>query len=239
MRIIPVMDLKCGSVVHAIGGRREEYRPIQSQLVDSAEPEAVARAFRDQLVLFDLYVADLDAIGGTEPAHESYASLTKLGLRLMIDAGVRDIHRAVSVRAAVACDIVVGLESICGPGELARIVGKLGPACVWFSLDLRDSKPICNPIDWPEAEPAAIAELAIRAGVMQFIVLDLARVGGSDGTHTEGLCGELHKRHPRVQLLAGGGVRDANDLCRLEQIGVSGALVATALHDGRLTPRDW
>jgi phosphoribosylformimino-5-aminoimidazole carboxamide ribotide isomerase len=35
-------------------------------------------------------------------------------------------------------------------------------------------------------------------------------------------------------LLAGGGVRGAGDLDALARLGVDGALVATALHDGRL-----
>ena len=37
---------------------------------------------------------------------------------------------------------------------------------------------------------------------------------------------------------AAGGVRDARDLAQLERIGVAGALVATALHDGALKGAD-
>jgi phosphoribosylformimino-5-aminoimidazole carboxamide ribotide isomerase len=38
-------------------------------------------------------------------------------------------------------------------------------------------------------------------------------------------------------LFAGGGVRDEDDLRRLADAGCDGVLVATALHDGRLTYR--
>ncbi|HWX13321.1 MAG TPA: HisA/HisF-related TIM barrel protein, partial [Methylocella sp.] len=37
---------------------------------------------------------------------------------------------------------------------------------------------------------------------------------------------------------AAGGLRDASDLMRLREAGVSGALVASALHDGRLIGAD-
>jgi phosphoribosylformimino-5-aminoimidazole carboxamide ribotide isomerase len=37
------------------------------------------------------------------------------------------------------------------------------------------------------------------------------------------------------QIYAAGGVRDANDLASLARAGISGALVATSLHDGKLT----
>jgi phosphoribosylformimino-5-aminoimidazole carboxamide ribotide isomerase len=45
-------------------------------------------------------------------------------------------------------------------------------------------------------------------------------------------------RHPEVELITGGGVRDADDLAALRQSGVAGVLVASALHDGRLTGHD-
>jgi phosphoribosylformimino-5-aminoimidazole carboxamide ribotide isomerase len=37
------------------------------------------------------------------------------------------------------------------------------------------------------------------------------------------------------QVYAAGGVRDANDLALLSRVGIAGALVATSLHDGKLT----
>jgi phosphoribosylformimino-5-aminoimidazole carboxamide ribotide isomerase len=37
------------------------------------------------------------------------------------------------------------------------------------------------------------------------------------------------------QVYAAGGVRDANDLALLAQAGIAGALVATSLHNGKLT----
>jgi phosphoribosylformimino-5-aminoimidazole carboxamide ribotide isomerase len=40
--------------------------------------------------------------------------------------------------------------------------------------------------------------------------------------------------HPR-KVFAAGGVRSEKDLADLAKAGVSGALVASALHDGRLT----
>ena len=64
-------------------------------------------------------------------------------------------------------------------------------------------------------------------------MLDLARVGSGEGPDVA-LLGELHARFPDVELLAGGGVRDAADLRALAGAGASGALVATALHGGAI-----
>jgi phosphoribosylformimino-5-aminoimidazole carboxamide ribotide isomerase len=71
------------------------------------------------------------------------------------------------------------------------------------------------------------------------IVLDLADVGTGGGTRTLDLCRELKAKHPQIELIAGGGVRNLDDLKRIADAGCSGALVASALHDGRLTRADW
>jgi len=38
-----------------------------------------------------------------------------------------------------------------------------------------------------------------------------------------------------LKVLAGGGVRDTNDLTALMKIGIYGVLLATALHSGRVS----
>jgi uncharacterized protein related to proFAR isomerase len=47
---------------------------------------------------------------------------------------------------------------------------------------------------------------------------------------------ELAAVLPGVSIYSGGGVRDHADLRALESAGAAGALVATALHEGRITP---
>ena len=84
MQIIPVIDLLAGQVVRGIAGRRHEYRPIQSSLAPDPAPRAVARAYVEQLGVDHVYVADLDAIGGAEPAWDRYAQIADSGLRLWV-----------------------------------------------------------------------------------------------------------------------------------------------------------
>ena len=71
-------------------------------------------------------------------------------------------------------------------------------------------------------------------GVRDFIVLDLARVGSCEGVNMDFLKKALEEK---VNVYVGGGVRDINDLILLENLGVSGVLVATALHSGKIV--DW
>jgi uncharacterized protein related to proFAR isomerase len=66
-------------------------------------------------------------------------------------------------------------------------------------------------------------------------VIDLARVGSGSGPPLQAVA-ELAAALPGLDVYAGGGVRDDDDLHALESAGAAGALVATALHEGRITP---
>lgn len=46
MRIIPMIDLLDGKIVHTQTGKREKYEPIESSIAKSARSFSVASAFR-------------------------------------------------------------------------------------------------------------------------------------------------------------------------------------------------
>ena len=106
----------------------------------------------------------------------------------------------------------------------------VGGPHVAFSLDLRDGTPLGI---GTRDIPTALAARAADAGVGAIIVLDLARVGMRTGVDLN-LLKAVRKAVPEIELVAGGGVRDADDLAQLEGAGVNAALVATALRDGTL-----
>jgi phosphoribosylformimino-5-aminoimidazole carboxamide ribotide isomerase len=234
MRILPVLDILRGQVVRGIAGRRSEYRPIVSTLTTSCEPCAVAQAFQQHFGFTQFYLADLDAISGQPPALDLLRRLKEAGFGLLVDAGIRQAQDARLV-AAAGVQVVAGLETLAGPAVLTEIIQELGADRVLFSLDLKDGQPLGDLGHWRAATPWELVKQAIEdCGVLQMLVLDLARVGVGDGAGTEELCAKLAEHYPQVTLAAGGGVKDRTDLERLEQAGVKMALVASALHDGRL-----
>lgn len=244
LRIIPVIDLKQGLVVRGVGGRREEYRPIESQLCPNARPETVAKAFHD-LGFREAYVADLDAI---EKGTFCFSDAKKQnvpfsGLRLFVDAGLRNADDArrlanVVVDGQPLAGVVAGLESLDSPQTLAEILAIVGPERLIFSLDLKAGVPLTTAAAWLGLSPEQIAKIALRTGVRRMIVLDLAKVGVGEGVGTEPLCRTLRCLDAELEIIAGGGVRSADDIDSLAQAGCDAALVASALHDGRLNATD-
>jgi len=229
MRIVPVLDIKGGVVVHARRGRRDEYAPLRSPLVAGCEPVAVARALCAACRTKTLYVADLDALAG-EPVSEVILAALAATTEPWVDAGATTPERAAALHRAGVARNVVGTESI---GPSAELNPSATPPSV-LSVDLRDGRLISPDPELAGREPKAAAALARALNVRELLVIDLARVGSGAGPPLDAVA-ELAAALPTTAIYAGGGVRDDADLRALESAGAAGALVATALHEGRLT----
>ena len=243
MRVIPVIDLKGGLVVRGVAGDRSRYRPVVSVLAADPSPGSIAAAFANALGVEEVYVADLDAIAGREPDWAAYEQIAAAGLRLWVDAGIGEAGRArqmahwASTRVPSA-GLVVGFESVDDPAELPSIQAALNPDASMFSLDLRNGEPLTHSPVWRSATPREIADHAVAVGFRRLLVLDLASVGVDRGPASAGLCRELRDAYSQIELLTGGGVRNVGDLRHLAASGCDAVLVASALHDGRLTAAD-
>lgn len=243
MRVIPVIDLLGGQVVRGIAGRRHEYRPIESQLASNARPATVARALREKFGFDTVYVADLDAIQGRPPNVESWQAIDGEGLELWLDAGIGNPQALRALQAllfsrSINAEIVIALESL--QDDLsdedwrdARGASQLQI----FSLDLKSGIPNHQIVEWRNSSAIEIGRIAHARGFHNIIVLDLSDVGTNGGTRTIQLCQQLKRELHPVRIIAGGGVRGFADL-RALAAGCEAVLVASALHDGRLTPGD-
>lgn len=238
-RVIPVLDVKEGIAVHAVGGLRDHYPPLRSVLHPTCEPVSLAAAFRDRLGLRELYLADLDAIMGKRPNAALYNKLAEFGLHLWIDAGIQDEHDLDILLGLRDASIVAGLETLAGPDALAGILRSIAPERLILSLDLRAGQPVTHPrSNWTAASPEALLEMFHAAGVRRFLLLDLARVGTGRGVGTIALLRRCHQRFPTAEVSLGGGISGAGDLQEAQAEGAAGVLVGSALHDGRLGRRE-
>jgi len=222
--VIPVIDLMAGQVVHARLGDRAHYQPIRSRICKSARVEPVVRGLLALFGFRRLYAADLDALQGRPRQLAAIDAVRRVapGVRLWIDAGIRaaaDLpqvaERGTPVLASEALDAAAASELLAAcPGAV-------------LSIDYRGSRFIGDPA-WLEASSRWPAEV---------IAMNLAHVGSDLGPDLK-LVEALRRMAPQSRLYVGGGVRNADDLRRCRQAGAAGALVASALHDGRLGRSD-
>ena len=145
----------------------------------------------------------------------------------LVDAGATTPESVEVVRRARVARNVVGTESLGAGAEVT-------PPVV-LSVDLRDGRLISRDPALAGREPGAVVPMARAMGAGELLVIDLARVGSGSGPPLDAVA-ELAVALPGTAIYAGGGVRDDADLRALEAAGATGALVATALHEGRITP---
>lgn len=226
MHIIPVIDLYQGQVVHAIRGQREHYQPVRSRLCAGSDPCTIVQAMLDVYPFNTFYIADLDAIRDEAENNHVIDHLQQQfpKLAFWLDAGLSS-QKELSVTNRSSIKHVIGTETGITADTLKDIVGTL-PEPV-LSLDFKtgalrgDGQLLQHPEIWPE----------------NIIVMDLARVGSSEGPDME-LLQNIRSVSTGKNIYMAGGIRNINDLQNLEENGVAGALVATALHDGSITGVD-
>ncbi len=256
MRIIPVLDVLSGVVVRAVGGRRAEYRPVQSKLTPSATPLTVAKALIEATNASEVYVADLDAIiGGVGTGVGGELADAVPDTKIWLDQGVRtadDLARLPLSKPGGWRTMfkplprpnvvpVLGSETLAGPDVLASAATSIGSGCV-FSVDTYDGQLLGDWQAWKGwgVHDASDLEALVRAtqvllGTKVVILLDLAHVGSRSGACMAKAVGRLKSAVPDLFFVTGGGVRTHDDVKALADAGADAVLVASALHDGTLT----
>ena len=224
--------------MQGLRGERQHYRAVRSGLVAGSDAVAIARALCRECGGLAVYVADLDALEGRGDQREVIRGLRDdLGAEPWVDAGVGDSEAASRLLEAGAARVIVGTETLTDIGSLRAIRKILPPAQMLVSVDVGDHGVLsrCSALS---GQPASAAiELLAREDVTEFILLALRQVGTGAGPDLETLRA-VRTAFPGLRLIAGGGVRTAEDLQALAEAGADGVLLATALHRGWITAAD-
>jgi phosphoribosylformimino-5-aminoimidazole carboxamide ribotide isomerase len=226
MQVIPVIDIRNGAVVRAVAGRRSEYRPVETPLAKTSAPRDVACGLMSLHPFRTLYIADLDAIEGRGNNRASIASIGEdfPRLRLWVDAGLARADEASDWLSLNNVEVVFGSESLYSADELRAVADR---DRIILSLDFKGGNFL-----GPE-------ELLLSSALWpkRVVVMTLARVGTREGPDFARFSHILRCAGDR-EIIAAGGVRGLGDLIALKEAGAAATLVATTLHDGRLTRAD-
>jgi phosphoribosylformimino-5-aminoimidazole carboxamide ribotide isomerase len=235
MRLIPVLDLQNGVVVHAIKGERERYQPVKSVLCVTAVPLDVARSFRDNLGLTEIYIADLDAIMGHGNHREVITTLARQEkMEILLDAGAADSQTIRDLLELGIKKVVIGTETLPNWESLLAICADIPNERLVISLDMRAGKVLSRWQQLAALSPLDGLKKLKESCLREVILLDLDRVGTGNGIDYT-LVSEARRLCSEMNLIVGGGIRQASELEGLQSMGISGVLVASALHKGAIT----
>lgn len=231
MQIIPVIDLMQGQVVHAKRGIRSQYQAIQSGLCKGSAPLTVIDALLKLYPFQTLYIADLDAILGTGEHTDLTLKISQYypHIQFWLDDGIRQVN-ARALYHGSNIRPVVGSENIANLQDYRAI----SYAC--------ESQHVLS-LDYAATSAMGIVELHNSAHFWpdDVICMTLNAVGNMQGVDLERLNNTMQLNKARknlAKLYAAGGVRNVADMQLLQKMGISGALIATALHAGHLSKAD-
>ena len=216
MDLILAMDLRHGAVVHGKAGNRTTYLPLDWGISASCEPISYIEELRPRY----LYIADLDRIEKTGSHDDVIRACAQRVSCCYVDRGIRTPDEYLKGEHIMN---VIGTET-CGD-NLSRYKGG------FLSLDIKHGTVIPS-----GRNPADVLVEADRLGFEGCIILNLGAVGTQCGIDVSGLR-SLRSAYSG-KLLYGGGVATHDDLHRLADAGFDGAIVATAVHQGKI-PLPW
>ena len=225
--VYPAIDLRGGRCVRLKQGdfgRQKEY---------DADPIGRAREW-ERRGAEAIHVVDLDGAKEGRPVQIDLIRemAGSVSIPLQVGGGVRTLEDLRALREAGVGRLVMGTAAVEDRGLRLRAVEEAGAALV-VAVDARDGVVATH--GWERSSGIDVLELAEELaadGVASVLYTDVARDGMDGGAELEGTA----QLAAIVPTIASGGVRGARDVAALAKLpGITGAVVGTALYEGRVT----
>ncbi len=227
VEVIPCVDIQRGRAVRLFKGDPKLETVYFEHPLEAAQHWAGLGAGLVHLV-------DLDAATGAGENRDIILKIAKeLSVPIEVGGGIRSLEAARILLEGGAAQVVIGTAAVTNPELVAALLTDFGAGAVVVSVDARDGLVAVK--GWLEASRVRATELAARVwaqGVKSLIYTDVSRDGTLEGLDRAPL--EAMRAAWPGRLAAGGGVRDAQDLELLEDLGIEGAIVGRALYEGTL-----
>ncbi len=225
MIVIPAIDLRGGRCVRLFRG------DFEAETTYDDDPVEVARRFEADGAR-RLHVVDLDAAKGEGSNREVVREICRhVAIPVQLGGGLRTARAIEEALEDGAARAILGTAAAFDPGFVAENVGAFGDGVV-VALDVKDGRVMTH--GWQEEGPRledAVAELD-QAGAPRFLVTSIERDGTMDGPDLP-----LYERTIELTgrpVIASGGVRVADDVWALRDLGLEACVVGKAMYSGTL-----
>ena len=226
MQILPAIDLREGRVVRLFQGDYDKMTVFGERPLETAAGFKAAGAN-------NLHLVDLDGAKDGEPKNFGVISdiLKNSGLRVEIGGGIRTEERSARYLEVGSERVILGTIAVQNFDFTAEMAKKYGRH-IAVGVDARDGFVAVN--GWLETSKIEAFELCQRlmdVGVQTVIYTDIACDGASSGTNLG-----AYKRLQTIgiNVIASGGISSMEELNRLQEIGVWGAILGKSLYTGAL-----
>lgn len=228
MIILPAIDLKNGQCVRL---KRGEFQTAH-QVADSAFD--TAQRFRDAGARW-IHMVDLD--GARNGIRENFPIIDDIirhsGLKVELGGGIRTEPDLITAVGAGAAKVVIGSAAVANPG-LVEYALRWCPRQVALGVDVLDEKVRVS--GW-EADSGIhyldFIQDMLGRGINYIIFTDITTDGMLTGPAWASLS-DILVTAKGAKVVASGGIRNVDDVKRLRDMGIYGAIVGKAYYAGTI-----
>ena len=231
MLVFPAIDLFEGKAVRLFKG---DYAQMT---VYNENPLAVAEDFK-RAGATCLHVVDLEgAKSGETPNIDTVTALSSLeGLFVEVGGGIRSMEVVDRYLSAGVDRVILGTAAVKDEAFLRAAVAKYGEK-IAVGVDIKDGfVAIKGWTEKSELEAMAFCEKMQNIGVKTLICTDISKDGAMQGAN-HALYRELSERFG-VQIIASGGVSSIEDVKKLADIDLYGAIIGKAYYTGAINLKE-
>lgn len=224
MILFPAIDILNGRAVRLLYGKRDE-------VTDYGDPLDRAKAWLDCGAEI-LHVVDLSGAFGEESGFlRILEKIASLGRPVQTGGGMRSAQAIEGRFEAGASRVVLGTVCVTDPRVFKQATARYGDKIV-AGIDAKNGRLAVK--GWTEvAEKDAFAFgcEAKKCGVKDAVFTDIGRDGALSGANVEET---VNMARTGLNIIASGGIKDSDDLFRLKERGVYGAILGRAIYTGNL-----
>jgi phosphoribosylformimino-5-aminoimidazole carboxamide ribotide isomerase len=227
MIILPAIDIKNGMCVRLFKGDFNTVHKVADDIY------ATASDFVNKGAQM-LHIVDLDGAKDGKPVNRELIIdvMKKSGAKIEIGGGIRDL-KAIEEYIKEGVDrVILGSVALKNPSLVRQAVRQFG-GHIAVGIDAMNEFAAVE--GWVESSNIHFIELAKRmedSGVTNIIYTDINRDGMLSGANYEHY--ERLKAAVNVDITASGGIKNIDDIKRLAEIGVYGAICGKSIYEGTL-----
>ena len=235
MLLIPSIDLRGGHCVRLLKGE------FDAETRYEIDPRELLDRYADAGVRW-LHLVDLDgARDGTPGNRELIRQMASQSrIRIQLGGGLRNRTLADDALAAGVSRVVIGSAAVEDPQLLRDLLATHGAGRVCLAIDVRVDElgiPRVRTRGWVKEHALSLWQLLesfADTPLRHVLCTDIERDGALGGPGFD-LYAEAQRRFPAIDWQASGGIRSAEDLARLDAMGLAAAISGKALLEGRIT----
>ena len=235
MQVIPAIDLVGGKCVRLYQG------DFERKTVYGDDPVVQARSFVSA-GFSRLHVVDLEGArdGGGRNRSSVHRILKSIDIPVQLGGGIRESEDVAQLLDWGISYMILGTVVLSQPEQVEEWLQQWGPDAFIVSLDLRKGR--LQSRGWLQESSLDLKQVVERVmswGLSEVICTDVERDGTLEQPNYTRYSQLLEMLGSSTSLIAAGGISSIDQVDRLQQIGVVGAIVGKALYERRFSLEEW